>query len=135
MNDELSKLINAYQAAVRESIALLERAGISRPATSMAWVENDMPHLGELPGGVRYLKHGYGCAVHLPLGKVDFDFGINGQIDGFDLWRLTSFAEGRLREFGFSSEQEIKTAFQSSVDSGEIVPSKYLLHYLAQHAV
>jgi len=31
-----------------------------------------------IAGGIRYFKHGYGCAVSLPAGKVDFDFGEQG---------------------------------------------------------
>jgi len=84
---------------------------------------------------VNYFKHGYGCAVFLPSGKVDFDFGSEGQINGFDLWRLTNFAGKRLKDYGFPSEASIQAAFQSAVESGEIVASEYILYYLAQNAV
>ena len=97
----------------------------------MAWVDCDIPQHGELYGGARYFKHGYGCAVHLPSAKVDFDFGAQGQIDGFDLWRLVDFAARGLAKYGFSSEQAVKTAFQAAVESGEIVASEYILYYLA----
>jgi hypothetical protein len=32
-----------------------------------------MPQVGVLHGGVKYIKHGFGCAVHLKGGEVDFD--------------------------------------------------------------
>jgi hypothetical protein len=131
MIDALEQLIYDYQGAVRTAVALLECSGIPKPATPDAWVGLDIPQRGELRGGVRYFKHGYGCAVNLPSGKVDFDFGAEGQIDGFDLWRLVGFSEGRLITYGFSSGQDVKSAFQSAEQNGEIVRSDYLLYYLA----
>lgn len=111
MNDGLAQLIYDYQGAVRAAVALLESSGIPKPATRDVWAGLDIPHRGGLQGGVRYFKHGYGCAVNLPSGKVDFDFGAEGQIDGFDLRRLIGFAEGRLSTCGFSSEQDVKLHF------------------------
>jgi hypothetical protein len=64
---------------------------------------------------VRYFRHGYGCAVELHTGKVDFDFGEKGEIDGFDLWRLSRLADGRLASFGFGSEKELERAFDEAV--------------------
>lgn len=134
MNQGLANLIRDYQAAVEKAVELLERSGIPRPATPTDWVGYDIPQRGQLAGGVNYFKHGYGCAVFLPGGKVDFDFGAEGQINGFDLWRLTHFAGKRLKDYGFPSEESIKSVFQIAIDSGEIVPSAYILHYLAPNA-
>ncbi len=122
MTDSLTQLIHDYQAAVRTAIALLEGSGISRPATPFAWVLLRIPQSGELSGGVHYFKHGYGCTVYLPFREVDFDFGKEGQIDGFDLWRLVDFAKDRLNTYGFTSEQDVKAAFQAAVKSGKIEP-------------
>jgi hypothetical protein len=127
----LGKLIDDYQSAVAAAVALLESSGIARPSNPTAWVELDIPRSGELPGKVRYFKHGFGCAVHLPSAKVDFDFGAQGQIDGFDIGRLVGFAGDRLTAYGFSSSQDIKTAFEAAAQSGEIVASEYILYYLA----
>jgi hypothetical protein len=134
MNQGLAQLIRDYQAAVEKAVELLECSGIPRPATPTDWVGYDIPQRGQLAGGVNYFKHGYGCAVFLPSGKVDFDFGAEGQINGFDLWRLTGFAGKWLKNYGFTSEQAVKSAFQSAIESGEIVPSAYILHYLAPNA-
>ena len=56
------------------------------------------------------------------------------EINGFDLWRLTGFAGKWLKNYGFTSEQAVKSAFQSAIESGEIVPSAYILHYMAPNA-
>ncbi len=126
----LLTVIRDYQNAVRVAVTLLEASGISRPASSTAWVEADIPETGELSEGVPYFKHGFGCAVHLPLGKVDFDFGDKGQIDGFTSGRLLGFMAGQVDRYGFASVQAFEATFQAAIQTGDIVPSEYMLYYL-----
>jgi hypothetical protein len=126
----LFSLIVDYQAAVSSAVKLLEASGIARPKTNTAWACNGIDNIGTLAGGVQYRKHGYGCAVHLKSGEVDFDFGENGEIDGVDTWRLSVFAEGKLSQYGFASEDELEATFKSAVASGHLVYSGYILHYV-----
>jgi hypothetical protein len=132
MDHRLKHLIDEYLGSVRLAIALLEEAGVPRPASNHAWVNNGIPGTGELRGGVTYRKHGYGCEVGLASGSVDFDFGRTGQIDGFDVWRLADFAGDRLPAFGFISRDELDHAFNNEVRSGRILKSDYMLHYVAE---
>lgn len=92
----------------------------------MEWACNGIPQTGLLPGEVKYFKHGYGCAVHLRGGTVDFDFGEKGETDGFDAWRLCAFAEGTLRQYEFHSEEELVACFKAEVAAGSIVYSGYI---------
>ncbi|WP_426212663.1 DUF6896 domain-containing protein [Massilia sp. TWP1-3-3] len=131
MDSRLSTLISDYQAAVRQAVELMAASGIERPASSTQWGDLDIRQSGELNGQIRYYKHGYGCAVHLPRGLIDFDFGSNGEIDGFDAWRLIGFAGARLCEYGFSSEADLKKVFDAAAQSDDIWFSGYLLYYLA----
>lgn len=96
MNVNLASLIDAYQSAVRDAVNLMYASGIEAPESNTAWACSGVPQVSELLGGVRYFKHGFGCAVHLPSGTVDFDFGEHGEINGFDLSRLQAFAKNRL---------------------------------------
>jgi hypothetical protein len=130
MDHRLATLIDDYCASVSTAVKLLEQGGIARPESNTTWACNDIPQTGVLPGGVRYFKHGYGCNVHLKGGPVDFDFGEKGEINGFDTWRLSSFADERLEQYGFSSEKELETCFKAEVAFGSIVYSGYILHYL-----
>ena len=130
MDSRLSTLIERYQARVRLAVELMTTSGIERPASNRAWSDLDIPQSGVLQGGGRYYKHGYGCAVHLPDGPVDFDFGPHGEIDGFDAWRLIGFAGARLREYGFSGEVELKTVFDETSQE-HMVFSGYLLYFLS----
>ena len=131
MDYRLKHLIDEYIGSVRKAVALLEEAGIPRPASDRAWASNGIPGTGSLRGGVTYRKHGYGCEVHLASGRVDFDFGRTGRIDGFDVWRLADFAGDRLPAFGFASRDELEQAFNDEVGSGKILKSDYFLHYAA----
>jgi hypothetical protein len=130
VDSRLSKLIQDYLKAVEEAVRLFEQMGVERPADNTAWACNEIPQKGLLPGGIEYFKHGYGCAVNLPSGPVDFDFGEEGQINGFDLWRLTRYADERLDEYGFESEKEIEGVFNQSINASEFRYSGYILYYL-----
>ncbi len=131
MDSRLGKLINEYLAAVQAAVSLLAEAGIALPASGRAWCVNGIPGTGVLRGGIGYRKHGYGCEVRLESGRVDFDFGREGEIDGFDVWRLADFARDRLDSFGFTSQEELEAVFADAVSRGEISASGYELHYLA----
>ena len=134
MNQHLANLISDYQSSVLEAVALMQASGIPMPASSNAWVATQIPQRGLLAGGIPYFKHGFGCAVDLPHGKVDFDFGSEGQIDGFDAWRLAGFAGTRLAAYGFADEASLNSCFQSEVTAGSLTYSGYLLYYLARAA-
>ncbi len=132
MDRRLGDLIDDYLGSVSKAVALLEEAGIPRPASDRAWASNGVAHAGVLRGGASYRKHGYGCEVRLASGSVDFDFGRAGQIDGFDVWRLADFAGDRLAAFGFDSQHELEATFAREVGSGAILRSGDTLHYLAE---
>lgn len=131
MNNKLAILISDYQASVSAAVDMMQRSGMPRPSTNTDWVGIDIPLRGELEGCVRYFKHGYGCAVSLPTGTVDFDFGAQGEIDDFDAWRLSSFAGEKLPEYGFANEDAFKQYFEAEVAVGSLVYSGYTLYYVA----
>jgi hypothetical protein len=134
MDPRLSKLIADYQVRVAEAVAVLEKAGYPRPSSDSAWAGADGPPLGELTPGYHFFKHGFGCAVHGPGWKLDFDFGECGQIDGFDPSRLKGFAAERLDVYELQSDEEIDDLFAEARDAGELVYSGYILSYLARSA-
>ena len=74
MDTGLLHLIRDYQSKVAEAVAMLENAGIPRPASTAEWVSNRVEGRGALARGFRYFKHGFGCAVAGPDWAVDFDF-------------------------------------------------------------
>jgi len=132
MSRGLQKLIGDYQAAVRDAVARLEAGGIPRPATDLDWVCNTIAARGTLPDGSSYYKHGIGCAVKYPGGAVDFDFAEDGDISGFNPYRLGGFAGNRLAEYGFESEAEIVTAVKGAVANGDVIYPGMTLYFLAE---
>jgi hypothetical protein len=130
VNKQLDRLISDYQERVRAAVALMLRSGIQMPYSDAGWFEMDIPSSGELQGGIRYCKHGYGCEVSLAMGEVDFDFGEQGEIGGFDAWRLICFARGRLAEYGFDSGDAVEECFRAEVTAGALVRSGHGLYYV-----
>lgn len=113
MDARLLTLIQEFLAAAKSAVELMAQSGIQLPSSNVAWASTRLPAMEALKGGIRYRKHGYGCEVFLPSGGVDFDFGANGEYDGFDPWRPKFFAEGRLTEYGLSSEQDVDDLFEA----------------------
>lgn len=131
MTHQLTHLICDYQASVRTAVELMQRSGIPLPTSGIDWLETDIPGRGKLDGGIRYFKHGYGCAVSLSTGKVDFDFGEQGEIGGFDAWRLASFAGSRLADYGFDTVDALKEIFNAAVMAGWLISPGNSLYYVA----
>jgi len=120
MDSRLSSLISEYLGAVAAAAILIEQSGFILPTRNMEWACNGMPHTGLLHGEISYRKHGYGCAVYLKTGVVDFDFGPLGEISGFDAWRLIEFSKDRLTSFGFKDPKEIEKSVKAAISAGEI---------------
>jgi len=127
---QLADLIRDYQAKVYEALSLMHRSGIRMPSSNLQWAENDIPQEGLLDGGIEYLKHGFGCTVYLPDGDVDFDFGMRGEIDGFDAWRLFIFAGENLSKYGFESQDDLDECINAALSEGHLVCSRDSLLYI-----
>jgi len=130
MDRNLDRLITEFQSQVRAAVALMYRSGMPMPHSSLAWLRAEVPGIGILDGGIKYFKHGAGCEVRLETGAVDFDFGDNGEIDGFDLWRLTKFCRDFLPCFGFDNAKQIEESFNAALAHGELEQSRGGLCYL-----
>jgi hypothetical protein len=85
---------------------------------------------GTLGAGSRYRKHGYGCDVTGDSWSVDFDFGDEGQIDGFDEWRLEIFLMENPQSSEVTTVEHLRNSFRAAVEAGEIIYSGRHLYYL-----
>lgn len=131
MNNKLSCLINDYQKNIKSAVVLMQRSGIEMPFSRASWIEMDIPLCGELDGGIPYYKHGAGCEVNLTTGRIDFDFGEQGEIGGVDVWRLLQFSKCRLLDYGFENEAEVERYFEDAIAKGSLIYSGYCLYYVA----
>lgn len=133
MDKRLHTLISDYITSVATAVQLLAESGFELPNSNSEWACNGAKRVGVLKDGTKYVKHGYGCRVDLPNETVDFDFGEKGEIDGFDAWRLSTFADSRLQQYGFSGEEDLNAVFKFAVQSGSLIYSGYILRYLHQN--
>lgn len=134
MNKQLAGLIRDYHAKVHEALVLMHRSGIRMPSSNLQWIKANIPQSGLLDGDIAYVKHGIGCTVYLPDGEVDFDFGMLGEINGFDVWRLFIFAREKLSTYGFESQDALESCFETAVSEGHLVRSDDSLFYVAKLA-
>ena len=118
MNTELRKIIFDFQEKVEEANELLKK-----------YLNTDEPHnwgppivqVGILGGKHKYYFHGVGCKVQISKKDVvDFDYGANGRIDGFDEWRLCGFISTRRKQYPNVQESDIKKWFQGAIEAKEI---------------
>jgi len=131
VNKQLADLIHDYQVKVHEALVLMQRSGIRMPSSNQRWIETDIPRKGLLDGDIAYVKHGAGCTVYLPDGEVDFDFGNLGEINGFDLWRLSLFCSDKLSTYGFEDQDALERCFETAVSEGHLIRSDDFLFYIA----
>lgn len=134
MLEQLIQLIHEYQAKVKEAVGLFERyKGLKQPQHPLEWQRAGIPQTGYLEptGKILYFLHGQGCCVRLELGRVDWDFGSEGQIDGFEFWRLQEFAQTGTQNFPeFRDEKVLKLVFAEAESKGLIYKSDHILYYL-----
>lgn len=131
MNKNLDKLIFDFQESVQVALKIMHRSGIKMPSNRNDWIKLYIPIKGELNGGVKYYKHGAGCLVSLSTGDVDFDFGEDGEIGGFNSWWLVRFAGNKLTEYGFNNINEVDELLKEALEAGEIIRPDYDLYYKA----
>lgn len=79
---------------------------------------------GKIEGLRHYSFHGLGLYAMRKNCKVDFDFGLNDRIDGFDSWRLHQFAESRTESRGLWTQETIQSELDKLEANGEISKMK-----------
>lgn len=68
-----------------------------------------------------YAFHGIGCCFSFENLTVDYDYAVDGRIDGFDLWRLSRFGE-QFDEFkGYIKSKKIDSDFELAKRNEDIV--------------
>jgi len=119
MNNELQILISDFLKDVEKANQLLESH--LQTDTPFQW-QGSFEQIGLLNGKHKYFFHGIGCKVHLSENEtIDFDYGLNGRIDGFDEWRLICFYESRRIRYPLLSKENINLLFKEAIKSKSII--------------
>ncbi len=142
MLEQLLKLIQEYQTRVREAASLFQEYKGMKPSSLRCWRQAGLSKEGFIDPEqrVEYFFHGIGCCVKLPNGKVDWDFGHDGRLDGFDAWRLWCFADDGTDDFPeFKRKEILDAAFREAIAQGIIhAPFRNLqddLYYLQSEVI
>jgi hypothetical protein len=95
MNPELESLIKQFRTAQDVGVATIrDTLSIPLPKSGPDWVHyccaNGLQKINEL-NGIPIYAHGYGIQLKIDDLTIDFDWGPNGEPDGFDAWRLYNF--------------------------------------------
>lgn len=130
INEKLVRLIVDFQGKALDALKLMHRSGIRIPFSRNDWIEYNIPTTGELDGGLKYYKNGAGCLVRLNTGKVDFDFGDEVKIGGFNLWWLAKFSGKNLTNYGFKSASDLDECLNIALGTWELICSDYGLYYI-----
>lgn len=131
MKNELRQLIDAYCAKASELIPHLANAiKFKLPISNINWALLDIPCRGKTADGLEYYKHGYGVAIKYDGGEIDIDFGSQGEYNGFDAYRLMSFAEENNIPILYDNFRELESDFKDAEKKGQLRYSGYILYYL-----
>jgi len=120
MNPDFHRMISDYISLISERMGrFCIETGFVLPKSAIEWVTNG-PKKTVLSDGTIYSKHGYGCLITLKSGEIDFDFGDQGEIDGFDAYRLSAFTESFPSRYSAKSEREMQSILETELKSGTI---------------
>ena len=118
------ELIREYVSHVRYCASQMrEHFGVQNLLAG--WRDGRIPKRGEITdGGLSFSFHGIGCTVEMRDCSVDFDFGPNGDVGGFDAYRLAQFANSRqsMSNRAFR-EDEIRVELRRLQEKGFVVAS------------
>jgi len=106
MNPTLNSLIERFRNAQDVGVKTLTKSlNVPRPSSGLDWVlycaEHGLHDLDKL-GDVGIYAHGYGIELKIAELTIDFDWGDNGEPDGFDGWRLWKFAGDDSNDVSFT---------------------------------
>lgn len=121
MNPIIEHVIHNYLGSIAVATQLLVANQILLPTSDKEWCKIKLTTLYHDSQKVVYRKHGYGLEVRINDLIIDFDFGINGQTTGFDLWRLTSYIEQNSINISPLTINEFELLFNEAVASGHII--------------
>ena len=143
MHTSLQALIKRFRFAQERGVAFIvgvlgPTLGVRLPRTPDQWVaicgETGLYNVRWV-NGVEVYSHGYGIELIFGGLTIDFDWGEFGEADGFDIWRLYSFA--RLNPCGVPSpEHAVVSAWvEEAAAAGELTQDRYLYYSLVHRAM
>ncbi|MCO6047045.1 hypothetical protein NG895_24365 [Aeoliella sp. ICT_H6.2] len=131
MHQVLDNLIDRFRRAQDLAVdTLLHDLSIPLPESNRAWpfycAANGLHDTREL-NGIGIYAHGYGVELKINDLVIDFDWGDNGERDGFDAWRLWNFQAGNCPEME-CSHNAVKDWLETAFNEGELIKDTSLYY-------
>lgn len=124
MDRDLEDLIKRFNEAQELAVEVLEKDfDCSRPESAMDFTTRCRQAIRDKNyqiGSYKIRPHGIGMEITSGNLKIDFDFGHNGEINGFDTWRLINFVRRNKIKTALDTEQKIQSAINQAMDDGLI---------------
>ena len=115
----LEHLITEYLEQVKKATDLLEQVFGTKNIIGL-WRSKKIPQRGTVAANVTYELHGIGCSVYLSEICVDFDYGLDDRVDGFDSWRLYMYAcETPCKYKKYTDKQALEREFNAYLKKGK----------------
>ena len=115
----LEDLISEYLEEVEKATNLLELSFGTKNILGL-WRSKQIPQRGKLSDDATYELHGIGCRVYISEKCIDFDYGPDGRIDGFDSWRLYIYAcEVPKKYKKYTNKTTLEREFSEYVEKGK----------------
>ncbi|WP_420321036.1 DUF6896 domain-containing protein [Flagellimonas sp.] len=131
--DELYNIIGLFNKRQVEVVGILERHFGEIPQSGLGWsLWSSMHHnkLQSFKDDFKLFPHGYGLTFSNNEFWIDFDFGEDGEINGFDAKRLWVFIEKNNIETNFLSSHEIQEIIKLETKKGKLVFSGDTNYYI-----
>lgn len=123
----ITEFILDFQQSIK-TVSEIFYSHYNRKDLLSAWHDGTIPKQGANLGKIDdYSFHGSGLYARIGKVEVDFDFGLNERIDGFDAWRLWHFARLKKETYPyFQEEDKIQSELDMLVREKKIVkPGEY----------
>ncbi|MAZ86048.1 MAG: hypothetical protein CL693_00170 [Cellvibrionaceae bacterium] len=124
MDRELSEIINRFNAVQEEAVDILESVfECPRPISAMDFTtrcKQEIRNKNYQCGGYKVRPHGIGMEININGTRIDFDFGHEGEINGFDSWRLYNFVNQNKIKSPLNTEAKIQAAIDSAISNSFI---------------
>ncbi|WP_190810514.1 hypothetical protein [Flagellimonas sp. S3867] len=132
-SNELYAIIDLFNKRRQEVIEILEKQFGTIPKSGLGWSFWSSIHYNKLQSfkdDFKLFPHGYGLTFSNDEFWIDFDFGENGKIKGFDAKRLWVFIEKNNVETDFLSSDEIEKIIKFETKKGKLVLNGDINYYI-----
>lgn len=132
--DEFYRIVSLFNEAQNKVVEILKQKwNIKTPISSHDWVEWRVEALNNKTlmsiEGIQIYPHGHGLWFQNNEFNIDFDFGENGEYNGFDSNRIYHFLESNKIETSIESEKRLMKILEFEYTNERLIFSGYINYY------